>query len=72
MLPEISILFRISSEFLKLFCALNYSSILQRVFRYNYKYPYGTDFGGVTMMSAHNYQVVCIIHIILSQITPRQ
>ena len=26
--------------------------------KYNYRYPYGTDFGGVTMMSALNYSEV--------------
>jgi hypothetical protein len=26
--------------------------------RYKYRYPYGTDFGGVTMMSSQNYSTV--------------
>ena len=29
-----------------------------KINKYNYRYPYGTDFGGVTMMSREQYELV--------------
>ena len=35
-----------------------YLESLTFLIRYKYRYPYGTDFGGVTMMSSQNYSTV--------------
>ncbi|CAG5078078.1 Oidioi.mRNA.OKI2018_I69.PAR.g8893.t1.cds [Oikopleura dioica] len=39
-------------------CGANPIHLSLMINKYDYRYPYGTDFGGVTMMSAQNYTMV--------------
>ena len=39
-------------------CGANPIHLSLMINKYDYRYPYGTDFGGVTMMSAANYTSV--------------